>query len=238
MFEAGLQLKLRRKRINPMFTGKLSRAALLTATVLTLATAAQAGNFITTKASGYWRVQQGVNDHGVNVCMMSTNVPALGETFAVMVNAADQDLDVGVEKNTWKIPTGADVRLMLKIDGGQEWRTTKANTYASDVLYTTINPSAARQFVHEFTSGSMLRVFFTGNEQPWTLSLNGTTGVWDAFMNCAQMIAPKMVASLNPSQPFSAGPVAPVAPPAPTTQPFSTGPVAPTGPAAPREFGA
>ncbi len=113
--------------------------------------------------------------------------------------------------------------MSFQIDSNLSWQTPNAAAgNKKNIVGIAIDPSSARQFVHQITSGSVLHIYFSGTEQPWMVSLSGTTGVWPQFMSCVQMVAPAVVASLNPTQPFvTQGPAQPFspAPPGPPSQP-------------------
>jgi len=73
--------------------------------------------------------------------------------------------------------------------------------FNSNTLSFTVSPDFTKEFVHELTSGLYLTVRFQGNEPPWVIPLDGTTGIWPAYMRCADGVAPSFVAMLNQGQP-------------------------------------
>jgi len=211
-------------------TTPLARNALLAAcAAITLGTTAAHADFVSTGASGYWTAFQDTRP-GTNTCAISTGFG--GQVVTISADSQDQRLRVGAYKQSWSIPSGTLTRMSFQVDGNQAWRgLDPANpndaTGNKNSVWMTIDPTWARELVHQLTSGTTLRLYFSGTEQPWTANLSGTTGVWPQFMNCMQMVAPAVIASLTPTQPFVAqGPAQPFPPaprvqPAPPSQPFN-----------------
>ena len=88
--------------------------------------------------------------------------------------------------------------MTLQFDNNPAWNTNAMplnNTPTS--LMTWFEPSALHQFVHEFTSSSVLHVSFGGNEPTWTIPLAGTTAVWPQFQTCLEMLAPSVAAAIT-----------------------------------------
>jgi hypothetical protein len=70
-------------------------------------------------------------------------------------------------------------------------------------MWTRIANSNIRAFVHAITSGTTMRYSLDGRQQPWEISLSGTTAIWTPFGECYKNIAPAVVAAwaIPPSNP-------------------------------------
>lgn len=210
-----------------LHTTNCARNALLAAcAAITLGATAAHANIDSLAKSGYWEASQGTpsNGDGTTSCMLTTSI---GNGMVVIaVNNADQRFSVGAYKKTWNIPTGTKMPLAFRIDGNPYFRSLDPQNPNvalgnQNSIWMMIDPSSAPLLVHELTAGVTMQMYFSGTEQPWTVSLSGTTGVWPAFMNCVKLTAPAVIASLTPTQPF-----VPQGP-AQSSQPFSPAPSAP-----------
>lgn len=154
--------------------------------------------------SGYWEADQVTSGQGA--CVASTYFSRGGTAgmFMIGVNGIYQSLNFSVGKGNWRIPPNARVQVTLQIDRNPPITTSPTNSNDGTSMMWTVDSNFEREFIHEITSGSMLIVRFQGNELPWSINLYGTTGIWPAFMRCADSIAPNFVASINPSQPYNA----------------------------------
>lgn len=166
--------------------------------------------------SGAWEVDSAIS-YGRAVCVLTTHSSDDGKGMAVTVAADEPMVNLRAVKMSWQIPAGAVVPMFISFDQEVAWQTIDASRVATghSVAYN-IRPDALRAFVHGFTAGSVIHVGFGGNEAPWSFDLNGTTGAWAAFMDCAKRVNPDAIAQLLapvPTQPYA------VAPPA--TQPFA-----------------
>ncbi len=210
---------------NMRTTNRARNALLALCAAITLGATAAHADVVQTGSSGYWTAWQGpASDRAANTCAIMIYYPTTGASVGIVTSSDDQRLRVVASKNGWNIPAGTVTSLAIQVDGNPAWTQPNLAVGNKDVVMESIALVATRQFVHEITSGTNLRLAFGGTEPLWTVTLNGTAGIWPQFMNCAQMVAPAVVASLNPTQPFAAqGPSQPFspAPPAPPSQPFN-----------------
>ena len=190
------------------------KAALLGAcAAVTLGSAVHAESTATIVAeSGQWTATQISYDTGATSCTLATKFRDIGQTVMLAAVDGEQKLRVFVIYDNWSTSSDFNTSLDFVFDGenvhwGKEGnaRATKNNVGA------TIAPLAAPAFVHSFTAGSIMRVT-VGSATSLPVGLAGTTAVWGAFMDCAKIAAPAIVASINPSAVAAVRPPSAVAP--------------------------
>jgi hypothetical protein len=195
--------------------------ALAGAAIIALATAipvAQANDGTPTllASSQGWYAQYNITD-GRAICSVGQTIQ--GRSVGVSVTADEAQFAIRVYKDSWQIPaTLPTVPMDVSFDGVQVSTNGHGDRFLSGKgLAFGVLPASARDFVHWFTADATMTITFGGTEAPWTFNLAGTTGVWPAFVRCAQTVNPTVVAQLTPppaTQPFAATP--------PATQPYTT----------------
>jgi hypothetical protein len=195
--------------------------ALAGAAIIALATAipiahANDGTPTLLASSQGWHAQYNIID-GRAICSIGQSIQ--GHSVGVSVSADEATFAIRAYKESWQIPaTISTVPMDISFDGVQVSKNGHGIRMLSGKgLVFQVLPASARDFVHWFTADATMTITFSGTEAPWTFNLAGTTGVWPAFIRCAQTVNPTVVAQLTPppsTQPFAATP--------PATQPDTT----------------
>jgi hypothetical protein len=130
-------------------------------------------------------------------------------------------------KNSWRIPAGTRVPIILGFDK-DSWGSTTASggtdhfspTYTAGVVEFAIAPASLKSFLNEFSLANKMWLRFTsGNETPWVANMNGSGAAVESFKTGVR----NMLARGKGTQPFSSQATQPFSNQA--TQPFSTSPV-------------
>jgi hypothetical protein len=171
---------------------------------------------VVTGNSGYWATYQTTSGN-YNACVLVTTT--VGNEVSISANNIEPALRLVAEKKSWHIPPEIKTALSIQVDSNPAWTGDAAvpQSYRTDMLAMAVHAATVREFVQQITAGSVLHVYFSSNEPPWTFSLSGVSTLWPEFMSCVEMWVPAVASSLAPTQPFVA-----TAPAAPTPQPFST----------------
>jgi clan AA aspartic protease (TIGR02281 family) len=144
--------------------------------------------------SGAWLAYQGTMKSGRPACQIATD----HDGWSVNVTAVSNDprLAVSIRYPDGQRPdttiTSVGLRFVANV-----WEKPNNVSPSATSLWMFIDPASARDFVHELTAGTTMRYSFNGVQQPWEVSLSGTTAIWSQFMDCAKSIAPQFVASLT-----------------------------------------
>jgi len=186
----------------------------------------QPSDMINLGQSGYWSALQFTS--GTGSCVAGTTL-ANGGMITLGVNGTYQRLGIAFTRNEWNIPSSVTPTATMEIDQFPPITGGQGVVFAHNSLTFTIAPDFTKEFVHELTSGRYLTVRFQGNEPPWTIPLDGTTGIWATYMRCADGVAPNFVATLNQgqpqpyagTQPYNTPSSQPYLPSAPAPQPYN-----------------
>jgi len=182
---------------------------ILTAALLcSVALPAHAG-MRTIKNAGYWSAVYMYPDggHPFYSCSLVSRFPSTGAFVEVGVTNNDQVMRVAAGKTGWRLPSNVKPSVTVTFDDGANW-TKPHNAFVPVFPGQTVgtgvalrvSPNSYAHFVHEFTAGHTMTVSFSGNEPPWTFNLWGVTALWDAFMSCAQGVAPQFAQTLIAQQ--------------------------------------
>ncbi len=183
---------------------------------------------------GSWDAFSGPGDDGKPVCGIGSTDPADGHSLSLRLPIGDQNVVFEAKKPTWNIPNGTQMSVVLQVGADPPWNLQAVGN--GQVVEWSLDRNAMQTFDAQFRRGSRLVLSFpSGNEPPWTVWLNGSTAISNAFGRCIADLTQRAGAqgattSQGPTQPYSQ-PTAP-SPPA-TPQPAQ--PPAPGGtPASPR----
>jgi len=187
--------------------------------VLALAIAAPAhAELSVTARFGGWDVFHGAGTDGRQVCGIGTTNPTDGRAFSLRFSAGDDTITFISDKPSWNIPEGTGIPVVMQVGLEQPW-TEQATGHTDRVIWSmprTTVPLFDAQFRR---ASSMTLTFPAGSEQPWVISLRGSSAASDAMGRC--------VTGLPQAAPVTAPPAA-----GGTTQPFGTTPEPPAAPAA------
>lgn len=161
---------------------------------------------------GGWDVFHGAGTDGRQVCGIGTTNPTDGRAFSLRFAAGDDAITFIADKPSWNIPEGTQLPVVMQVGLDQPW--TEQGTGHADRLIWSMPRATVPVFDAQFRrASSMTLTFPAGNEQPWVVSLHGSSAASDAMGRCVTALTQ------------SSAPAAPAAP-AGTTQPFGTSPAA------------
>lgn len=202
---------------------KILRAALIAgAAFIGSVAAAGAAELATYYHVGAWDAFSGRNDDGSLVCGVGNTNPADGRRFMMRFTIGGTDLTFTARKPSWNIPDNTRTPVVVQVGLGTPL--TEQATGSGQALNWTMDRGSAQGFDAQFRrASSMTLTFPDGNEPPWTVPLNGSTAISNAFGRCITDLTARAQASgaLPAPTPAPQGP----------TQPFSSGPGAPPPPA-------
>jgi hypothetical protein len=183
---------------------------------LAIATPAHAELTVTARYGG-WDVFHGVGTDGRQVCGIGTTNPTDGRAFSLRFATGDDGITFIADKPSWNIPEGTEVPVVMQVGLDQPW--TEQGSGHADRLTWSMPRATVPLFDAQFRrASSMTLTFPAGNEQPWIVTLRGSSAASDAMGRC--------VTGLTQAGTVAAPPAGDV-----TTQPFGTAPTAPATPA-------
>lgn len=174
--------------------------------------------------AGGWDAFSGPGDNSQPVCGVGNTNPVDGRSFSIRFRIGTDAVMFEARKPNWNIPSGTDVPVVIQVGLDTPW-SMHGNGDGQKVQWA-LDRTAMRAFDAQFrTANSMTVTFPTGSEPPWTIGLNGSTAISNAFGRCVSEVQRRAAAQALAAQP-PAGQA-----PATTTQPFGAGSAPP--PAAP-----
>lgn len=146
-----------------------------------------AGALAETKAlatSGSWRAFGGTTNSGRGVCGISGD-PG-GRYFGLKFFAGDDTFVVQFQVP--RVDKEAKYDLAIRFDANPQWTATGTGFMFQDGdagIEFAINKNESDNFAREFKNSSRMVVQFTGGAYPvWTVGLEGTLAVSNAFSSC------------------------------------------------------
>lgn len=184
---------------------------------------------------GSWDAFSGTGTNN-KVCGVGSTNPVDNRSLSMRFEIGGDTVTFQVKKQSWTIPTNTPIALTMQIGGDAPWNLSAVGN--GQTVEWTLDPNGMQAFDQQFRAGSTMTLTFpAGNERPWTIGLNGSTAISNAFGRCVtdlsrqagiqNSLAPPPPAATEPygqapSQPFvpaQAAPTAPAAPASGTTQP-------------------
>jgi hypothetical protein len=187
--------------------------------------------------AGGWDAFSGLGDDGKAVCGIGITNPADNRSFSLRFPVGADTVTFQAKKPSWNIPDGTQIQVVMQIGLDTPW--TLQGAGHGQVVEWALDSNSVQIFDAQFRrANSMTLTYPTGNEAPWTVGLNGSTAVSNAFGRCvtemtqrepAQTQAATPPADAAPTQPFgqAAGQPVAAAPPQPAITPAPTQPVEP-----------
>jgi hypothetical protein len=188
---------------------------------LTLATsAAPAGADMTVYYHvGSWDAFTGPGSDGKTVCGIGSTFVGDNRSISLRYAVGGDSVIFQAKKPSWNIPAGTQIPAVLQIGLDAPWSFQGAGN--GQVVEWSIDRSSMQTFDAQFRRAVSMTVSFpSGNEPPWTLALNGSTAISNAFGRCVTDLAQRtetQQAPTAPTQPFGQAP----------TQPFTQEPAQP-----------
>jgi hypothetical protein len=167
--------------------------------------------------AGSWDAFSGPGTDGRMVCGVGSTNPVDNRSFSMRVPIGSDTVSFQARKPTWSIPAGTELKLVVQIGLDTSW--TVQGTGNGQMVEWTLDSAAMQTFDAQFRrAGSMTVSFPNGNEPPWTIGLNGSTAISNAFGRCVTDLTHR------------AGAQQPAAGPSGATQPFGQAPTQPVTP--------
>ena len=140
----------------------------------------------TLASAGTWEAFGGTTTKGRPVCGVSQEVG--GRYFGLKLFSGGNTFTIQLGTKEWKLADKAKIKVVLRFDANKPWNATGTAFHFDDGdsgLQFDVNKSEVTQFMSEFRASAALRLeFVNSNLADWSLSLAGTGGVSDAFLNC------------------------------------------------------
>ena len=177
---------------------------------------------------GDWDVFTGGADDGKPVCGIGSTNPVDNRSISLRLEVGNDAVQFQARKPTWNIPAGTPIPVVVQIGLESPWN--MQGTGDGQMVKWTVDSSSMPIFDAQFRRASSMTLNFpAGNEPPWTVGLNGSTAISNAFGRCVTDLTHRTgirPAPPGPTQPFGyappeATPPVPLAPsqPAPSRTP-------------------
>ena len=155
---------------------------------------------------GSWDAFSGPGSDGRMVCGIGTTNPADNRAFSARFPAGGDAVTFQAKKPTWSIPAGTQLPVVVQVGLNTPWNL--QGTGNGQVVEWLLDREAIQAFDAQFRrAGSMTISFPTGNEPPWTVALNGSTAISNAFGRCVTDMTNRAAAQQQPAPaPVPAGP--------------------------------
>ena len=171
---------------------------------------------------GSWDAFTGPGTDGKPLCGVGSTNPADNRSFSLRFTIGGENVLFQVKKPTWNIPSGTQLPVVMQIGLNTPWNVQGGGD--GQVVEWTMDRDSMQTFDNQFRGASSMTLTFpNGNEPPWTIGLNGSMAISNAFGRCVTDLARQQA-----TQPSASAAPAPQGP----TQPFGQAPTQPT-PAAP-----
>jgi hypothetical protein len=175
---------------------------------------------------GGWDAFSGPGDSGQPVCGVGNTNPADSRSFSMRFQIGSDAVTFEAKKPNWNIPGGTQLPIVVQIGLNTPWSFQAVGN--GQTVDWSIDRTSMQTFDAQFRhAGSMTMTFPTGNEPPWTIGLNGSTAISNAFGRCVNDLTQRQGTAAQPQT--SAPPASP-----PATQPFGEGQAPAPAPAQPQ----
>lgn len=213
------------------------RTGLIAASFMGLCGAAAHADLRTYYHVGSWDAFSGQGTNGTIICGVGTTNPADNRTMSIRFVIGGEDVLFEVKKPSWNIPSGTQFPVVMQIGLNTPW--TEQAEGSGEMISWIMDRVTMQTFDQQFrAAGSMTLSFPSGNEPPWTISLNGSMAISNAFGRCvtdltaqqgaahpaAAAAAPTQPYGQTPTQPFKQAPAAETPQPTQATQPTQPAP--------------
>lgn len=166
---------------------------------------------------GSWDAFSGQSADGKATCGAGSTNPVDNRSFSLRFEIGGDTVSFEAKKPDWNIPANTQIPVVMQLGLDAPW-TLQASGNGQLVEWT-MDRNAMQTFDDQFRRGSSMTLSFpNGNEPPWTIGLNGSTAISNAFGRC--------VTTLTQQQAPEAPATSTAAPPS-ATQPFGQTPSQP-----------
>ena len=120
---------------------------------------------------------------GKPVCGIGSTNPVDNRSFSLRFAIGGDSVAFQAKKPNWSIPAGAQLPVVVQIGLDTPWNLQGMGN--GQVVEWSLDRIAVQTFDAQFRrAGSMTVSFPSGNEPPWTVGLNGSTAISNAFGRC------------------------------------------------------
>jgi hypothetical protein len=181
---------------------------------------------------GSWDAFSGPGGDGRPVCGIGSTNPTDGRSLSLRFQIGGENVMFQAKKSTWNIPNGTEISVVLQVGLDAPW--TLPAIGDGQIVEWAFDSNTVQTFDAQFRRGnSMTLTFPSGNEQPWSVGLNGSTAISNTFGRCItdytqRAAAQSATTSQGATQPVGQAPAQPASVPAPA-HPGPSQPYAPSG---------
>ena len=187
---------------------RMLRALLIAAIVTILSGTSAIAEVSVYYHTGSWDAFTGTAANGKLVCGVGSTNPTDNRSISIRFEIDGDTVQFHAKKPTWNIPPNTPISVVLQIglDSPWNWQGVGNGQMVEWTLERTSMPIFDAQFRR---ASSMTLTFPSGNEPPWTVGLNGSTAISNAFGRCVTDLtrrSPIQSAPPGPTQPFDRTP--------------------------------
>ncbi len=179
---------------------------------------------------GSWDAFSGQGGDGRMVCGVGSTNPGDNRSFSLRFPIGGDSVMFEAKKPSWNIPAGTQVPVVVQIGLASPWNFQGVGN--GQTVEWPLDRSSMQSFDAQFRLAESMTVTFpSGNEPPWTVGLNGSTAISNAFGRCVTDLTRRSAAeqtSSVPTQPFGQAPTQPAT--QESTQPVTQEPTQPVTP--------
>ena len=169
---------------------------------------------------GSWDAFSGPGDDGKPVCGVGSTNPTDHRSLSIRYEVGGDTTLFQAKKPNWNIPQGTQITVVMQLGLDSPWNLQAVGN--GQIVEWSLDRDAIQLFDQQFRRGSSMTLSFPqGNEPPWTIGLNGSTAISNAFGRCVRDITQRAQQAAAPAAPAQA------------TQPYGQAPAAAATPAAP-----
>jgi hypothetical protein len=183
---------------------------------------------------GSWDAFSGQGSDGKLVCGVGSTNPVDKRSFSLRFPIGSDSVMFQAKKPSWNIPSGTQLWVVLQIGLDTPWNLQGIGNGQS--VEWSFDRASMQTFDAQFRQASSMTVTFpSGNEPSWTVGLNGSTAISNAFGRCVTDLTQRTAAqqqpaaaAAGPTQPYGEAPAQPVM--QEPTQPVTPPPTQPVTP--------
>jgi hypothetical protein len=166
---------------------------------------------------GSWDAFSGPDPDGKQVCGVGSTNPLDNRSFSIRFTVGGNDVLFEVKKPSWNIPSSTQTPVVMQVGLNTPWNVQGGGN--GQAIEWTMDRNSMQAFDQQFRGATSMTLSFpNGNEPPWTIALNGSMAISNAFGRCVTELSAREAASRPAAQP-------------PVTQPYGQGPTQPFAPA-------
>ncbi len=155
--------------------------------------------------AGSWDAFSGPGSDGKLACGVGSTNPSDSRSFSMRYTIGGDSVLFQAKKPTWNIPSGTQLPVVVQIGLDTPWNFQGLGD--GQVVEWSVDRTSMQSFDAQFRLASTMTVSFpSGSEPPWTVGLNGSTAISNAFGRCVtvltQRTAAQQPASAAPTQPY------------------------------------